>query len=236
MTIRLNKYLASIGIASRRKIDDMISAGKIKVNEQLAIMGQKIDPEKDKISLNDQLLKIKDPNLIYILLNKPKGYISSTKDEENRPTILELVHITTRLYPIGRLDYNSEGLIILTNDGDLTQKLTHPKYHVEKTYIVDIFGIVTKEKLEKLANGIELEDGQKTKPAKVRILKQANGKTTLEFIISEGKKRQIRRMCSAVRFHILKLVRTKIGTIELGTLKSGKWRRLSKQEVEKLKK
>lgn len=231
--IRLNKYLASIGIASRRQIDTLISQGKFTVNEKTAQLGQQIDPQKDKIMFGQKLIENQVFELEYLILNKPRGYLSTTKDTHTRKTILDLVKTKNRLYPIGRLDKESQGLILLTNDGDLTNHLTHPKFHISKTYQVTVLGKVTDSQLNKLQSGIELEDGL-TKPTKTRIIKIGNRETILEMVLYEGKKRQIRRMCSSLHLFILKLERVALGPIKLENLSLGKSRKLTAEEIKKL--
>jgi 23S rRNA pseudouridine2605 synthase len=234
-TIRINKFLANLGIASRRKIDEMIEGGKISVNNQLAKPGDKVNPQKDKIVVNGKNLEIpKDKNYTYIILNKPKGYISTTSDTHDRQTILNLINSYERLYPVGRLDQDSQGLILLTNDGDLAYKLTHPKFHVSKTYEVTLLGNTKKSKLDQLRSGVKLEEGL-TQPTKVKILSQTNNETIIEIVLFEGKKRQIRRMCAALHLFVIELKRVKLGPIKLGKLEEGHFRHLNSQETKDLK-
>jgi 23S rRNA pseudouridine2605 synthase len=236
MNIRINKYLASIGVASRRKVDELIDQEKISVNNKiLKEKGYKIDPQKDEIKVDGKIVTLTDnKECIYIILNKPQGVVSTTADTHNRHTILDLVKSQTRLFPVGRLDQDSRGLILLTNDGNLTYKLTHPKYHIAKTYLVKILGKVKLSQIEKLRIGIELEDGL-TQPAKVKIVAQKQHQTILEIKLFEGKKRQIRAMCSALHLHVQDLQRIAIGTIKLGDLTEGKWRNLNAEEIKSLK-
>jgi len=234
MKIRINKYLSSLGIASRRAIDEMINQKQITINNVIAFPGQKIDPNSDQIHINHQLVKTQTPKLEYILLNKPKGYLSSTRGFKNQKTILDLIHSSNRLYPIGRLDKDSQGLIILTNDGDLTQKLTHPRYHIPKTYHITILGKVQNDQLQKLKSGIPLEDGL-TQPAQVKIIKENYPHNTiLEIILYEGRKRQIRRMCAHLHLFIQKLERVAIGPIQIQNLNLGKSRNLTSAEIKQL--
>lgn len=232
MGIRLNKYLASVGIASRRKVDELIEAGKVRVNSQKAQLGQQVEPERDEIVVSGRKIG-KRENLVYIILNKPKGVTSTVSDEHAQKTVLDLVKVKERVFPVGRLDVLSEGLILLTNDGELAQKLTHPKFHVAKRYEVLISGSVSAGKLEKLRGGVVLDDGV-TAPADVKVLHKSHN-TLLEMVLYEGKKREIRRMTAAIFLHLLNLKRVAIGTVELEDLKSGEWRKLSPSEVEKLK-
>ncbi len=231
--MRLNKFLASCGIASRRKCDELIFAGKVKVNgEIIKTPAFKIDPEKDEVSVNENIVKL--PKKIYIALNKPEGVLCSLKDDFGRTLIIDLLpEIKERIFPVGRLDFNSEGLILLTNDGELSNRLIHPKYKVEKTYHVLIKGNIDEDSLEKLSKGIEL-DGKKTQPSKIKILDMGKKTTFIEIKIKEGKKRQIRRMLKEVGYEVKKLRRVKFGPIKLGRLKKGEWRYLTKKEVENL--
>lgn len=234
MNVRLNKYLSSIGIASRRKVEEMILQGRIKVNGDLVKdLGRKVDPQKDEILVDGQTIhgRIK---FVYLVLNKPKGIVSTVSDELDRKTVLDLVDTETRVYPVGRLDQDSSGLILLTNDGELTQKLTHPKFHISKSYEVLLQGKVDEWQLNKLKNGVVLKDG-KTAPADVKILKEKDNRTLLEITIYEGKNRQIRRMCAAIQLQLLELKRTAIGPIKLGILEVGKYRELTSDEIKLLK-
>ena len=198
--IRLQKFLAEAGIASRRKSEALIVQGKIKVNGKIVTeLGIKVNLEKDKIEYNEKEVKIKNKN-VYILLNKPIGYVTTVKDQFARESVLDLVKVKERLVPVGRLDMYTSGALILTNDGDFVYKVTHPKHEIEKTYTVTIKGIVKSEEVEKLKKGVLIDD-YKTKPAKVKILKtdEEKNQSRLEIIIHEGKNRQVRKMCEAVR-------------------------------------
>ncbi|MDK2901136.1 MAG: rRNA synthase [Thermosediminibacterales bacterium] len=237
MKIRIQKFLSRAGVASRRKAEELIKHGQVKVNGKIIeSMGVKIDPENDEIKVDNRIVK-GNQKKIYIMLNKPKGYISSVSDPFNRPTVIDLIDIDNKdgLHPVGRLDYDSEGLLLLTNDGELTFKLTHPKYEINKTYIVEVKGIPPSQKMHMLSKGIKLEDGLITKPAKVKIKELKNNNAVLEFIIHEGKKRQIRRMCKAIGHPVIKLKRTKIGNLALKNLNTGKWRFLNEEEIQYLK-
>ena len=233
---RLQKFLAHAGIASRRMCENIIKSGRVKVNgKTVCEPGFKIDPQNDKVQADGQYVKHKQKN-IYLILNKPRGYVSTVKDERDRKTVLDLVkHIDERVYPVGRLDYRSEGLLILTNDGDLTYFLTHPKNKIPKTYRVRVRGVPSMDKLEKLASGVELEDGR-TSPAKISLIDILKGNALLEITITEGKNRQIRKMCEHVGHPVLRLVRTRIGPLELRKLPSGKVRELTQKELKMLMK
>lgn len=237
--IRLQKYLADCGIASRRKCEEYILEGKVKVNNEIVnILGTKVNPNKDKVFFKEKIVENKNNKLVYILLNKPVGYVTTAKDQFNRQTVLDLVKgVEQRIVPVGRLDMYTSGAIILTNDGDFVYKITHPKHEIEKTYIVTLKGITTKEEIRKLENGIEI-DGYITKKAKVKILKNDIEKdiSRLEIIIHEGKNRQIRKMCEAINKKVIALHRSKIGNLSVKDLKMGQWRFLKKEEYLKLDK
>ena len=233
--IRLQKYIADCGITSRRKAEELIKQGKIKVNGQIVYeLGTKINPQKDMVLYQDKKIKEKEKN-VYILLNKPIGYVTTVKDQFERPSVLDLVKVKQRVVPVGRLDMYTSGALILTNDGDFVYQVTHPKHEIDKTYTVTIKGIVTEQDVELLKNGVKIEE-YTTKPAKVKILKTDLEKNSsrLEIIIHEGKNRQIRKMCEAVGYPVLALHRSKISGIGVKDLPLGKWRFLSKQEVERI--
>lgn len=233
--IRLQKYIASCGIASRRKAEQLILQNKVMVNYKIVNeLGFKIDPEKDVVCIDGEIIKPQD-HKIYILLNKPVGYITSVKDQFNRPTVMELINdVEYRVFPVGRLDYDTSGLLLFTNDGDLANKITHPKHKIDKTYIADIVGIPDKASIDRLREGITI-DNYKTSPAKVKILKIKGNITSIKITIHEGKNRQVRKMFDAIGHRVIKLKRIAIGNITLGKLKEGKWRYLNKKEVEYLK-
>ncbi|SES69102.1 ribosomal large subunit pseudouridine synthase B [Natronincola peptidivorans] len=232
--MRLQKYLASCGIASRRKSEELIKTGIVKVNDEVITeMGYVIEPDKDAVKINDKVITPQKTN-IYVLLNKPIGYITTTSDQFNRKKVTDLVDISTRIFPVGRLDYNTSGLLLLTNDGELTLKLTHPKYKVEKTYLVKVQGKPTSRKLEMLRNGIPIED-YVTLPAKVEHVKEEKNNCILKIIIREGKNRQVRKMCEAIGHPVMALKRVAIGNIRLEKLPTGKWRYLTEKEIEYLK-
>ncbi len=214
---RLQKYLASCGIASRRKCEELILQGKVSVNGKVVTeLGSKVIPNKDKIEFNGKEVKVQE-NKIYILLNKPIGYVTTVKEQFGRDKVTDLVKIKERLVPVGRLDMYTSGAIILTNDGDFVYKVTHPKNEVTKTYTVTLKGQVTNEEVEKLRSGVTLDDGFTTSPAKVKKIMEDKEKnrTRLEIVIHEGKNREVRRMCEAIDKKVLALHRSKIGTINL---------------------
>ncbi len=233
--MRINKYLAQIGVASRRSVDKMVEEGRVTVNGKVAQLGQSIDEAKDLIKVDGQEVVNREVGNVYIILNKPTGYTSTAAKIKGEKNVLELVKTNARLYPVGRLDRESTGLILLTNDGELTQKLTHPKFHIPKTYEVKALGNVDDRKIEILQKGVVLEDG-KTKPADVKIISRSLPHHCLfQITLYEGKKRQIRRMAAALHIHIIDLKRISIGPIQLGNLPLGKFRNLTHQEVKSLK-
>jgi len=237
MEERLQKYLANCGVASRRKCEEYILQGKVKVNGKIVTeLGIKINPEKDIIEFENKIIKENSKN-VYILLNKPIGYVTTSDDQFGRDTVLDLVKVRERIVPVGRLDMYTSGALILTNDGDFVYKVTHPKHEIEKTYTVTVKGIVQKSEVEQLRQGVKIED-YTTKPAKVKILKTDIEKniSRLEITIHEGKNRQVRRMCEAVGRKVLALHRSKIGNIGVKDLELGKWRYLNSKEVEQLMK
>lgn len=235
--IRLQKFLANCGIASRRKCEEYILNGQVKVNGKIiAELGNKINPNIDKIYFNDKLVENTNKQFIYILLNKPIGYVTSAKDQFNRDTVLDLIKgINERIVPVGRLDMYTSGALILTNDGDFVYKITHPKNEITKTYTVTLIGIVTKEDVEKLKKGVMLDTGFITSKAQVKILKTdiEKNNSRLEITIHEGKNREVRKMCEAIGKKVIALHRTKIGEITVKDLKIGQWRYLTKKEIEK---
>lgn len=230
--MRINKYLASLGVASRRKVDALIGAGKVRVNGRAAKLGEKVDPARDRVTVDGKEVGPK-VDRVYFAVNKPKGVISTAADTHGRRTVVSLVRTKERLFPIGRLDAESEGLMILTNDGELMQRLTHPKYHVPKVYEVVVLGSITDEKIGRVRSGMRLRNGEVTAPAKVKVESQSEHKTILIVELSEGKNRQIRRMCEALHLHLLNLKRIAIGTVLLGDLASGQLREITKDEIEK---
>ncbi len=233
--VRLQKFLAEAGVASRRKSEELILNGKIKVNGKLITeLGTKVNPEKDKIEYNNKIVQI-EKRKVYILLNKPIGYVTTVKDQFQRDSVLDLVKVKERLVPVGRLDMYTSGALILTNDGDFVYKVTHPKHEINKTYTVTLKGIIEKTKVDELRKGIDI-GGYITKPAKVKILKTDEEKniSRLEIVIHEGKNRQVRKMCEAIGYKVLALHRSKIADIGVKDIELGKWRYLSKNEVNKI--
>lgn len=234
--MRLQKYIAMCGVASRRKAEELIDKGLVKVNgKTVREMGVKVEIGADKVEVGGELLKTANKNY-YIMLNKPSGYVTTAKDEFDRPTVIDLVSedIKTRIFPVGRLDYETEGLLLLTNDGDFTYRVTHPKFSIDKTYIVILKGGITIRALGQLRRGVDI-GGFVTSPAEVEILDAEAGKTMLRIVIHEGKNRQVRKMMEAVGCKVDYLKRVKIGTVELGNLPTGRWRYLTSHEINYLK-
>lgn len=233
--IRLQKYMASCGVASRRKSEEYIQAGMVKVNDNLVTeLGFKVDPAVDRVYFNGKLIQPEEET-IYILLNKPTGYITSVKDQFDRQTVIDLIQgVEARIYPVGRLDYDTSGLLILTNDGALTNQITHPSHKVEKTYVAKVEGHVSKLEIKKLQEGVDI-GGYVTAPSRARVVKQGNKFTIVELTIHEGKNRQVRRMFDAIDHPVQTLERIAIGRIKKGDLKTGSWRPMTEKEIEYLK-
>jgi 23S rRNA pseudouridine2605 synthase len=234
MSEKLQKIMARAGVGSRRKCETLIKAGRVSVNGKLASIGQRADFEVDEIRVDGKPLKIKP--YIYIKAYKPKGTLSSTFDElgKNRPTLKSLVKLEAHLFPVGRLDKQSEGLILLTNDGALTHRLTHPRYMHEKVYEVTIVGYLDDHDINKWQSGVML-DGKITAPATIDLIKRDSHSTKLQIVLKEGRKRQIRRISADFGHPVSKLVRTKIGPLEIGKLNPGEWRYLTSREIDALR-
>ena len=226
--IRLQKVLAQAGLGSRRACEELIDRGRVRVNGERAVLGRRVDPESDVIEVDGAQIGVK-AGLVHYLLNKPAGVITSASDPQGRPVVVDLVPAEPRVFPVGRLDADSEGLLLLTNDGDLTHRLTHPSFGVDKEYLVEVDGEPARGALARLREGVELEDGR-TAPAKVAQLDAR----LLRITIHEGRNRQVRRMCEAVGHPVLRLVRTRIGPITDRALKPGEWRALTQDEVRAL--
>ncbi len=235
--IRLQKFMADSGIASRRKCEELILQGKVQVNgKQITELGTKINPEKDVVEFENKIINNENKKYVYILLNKPIGYVTTAKDQFGRDTVLDLVKVKERIVPVGRLDMYTSGALILTNDGDFVNKVTHPSHEINKTYNVTVRGIVTDENVKALENGVIIDENYKTKPAIVKILKIDKEKkiSRIQITIHEGKNRQIRKMCKAIDKNVLALHRAKIGELTVKKIPLGKWKFLNKQEIEKL--
>ena len=231
---RLQKYMASCGVASRRKCEEIIAEGRVKVNGvTVREAGLKIQPGKDRVTVDGkEIIPANKP--VYIMLNKPVGYVSTVRDQFMRPTVLDLVRgVKGRIYPVGRLDYDSEGLILLTNDGNFAYGLTHPRHKVDKTYMVVVQGRPDRIEIDRIRSGVEI-DGRMTSPADIRVESIQGNKTTFRVVIHEGRNRQVRRMFEAIGYTVVSLKRTGIGKLQLGTLAPGKWRLLEDREVKDL--
>jgi 23S rRNA pseudouridine2605 synthase len=233
--VRLQKYMAKAGIASRRKAEEIILQKRVSINGRVVnSLGIKVR-KKDIVTVDGKLINIQE-KMVYIMLNKPDGYITTSSDQFGRNDVLSLINgVEERVFPVGRLDYSSTGLLLLTNDGDLTYKLTHPKHDVEKKYLVKIKGVVTEENLLKLKKPIIIDNYQ-TKPAEVSLFRIRDDSTLVFFTIKEGRNRQVRRLCESIGLEIVKLKRISIGKLELGDLKKKMWRYLDEKEIEYLKK
>ena len=231
MQERLQKVLAKAGIASRRKAEELIRRGKVRVDGKVITeMGTKVDPETQDIECEGVALDPQEEK-VYILLHKPAGYLSTVDDPQRRPIVTDLLkNIKERVYPVGRLDLDTEGALLLTNDGELAQKILHPSHEVNKTYVAKVKGRPDKKKLDALSKGIELE-GKKTWPANIEVLKSEVESTTIQITIHEGRKRQVRKMFDALGHPVLKLKRTAYGQLELGGLRSGKYRFLTPADI-----
>ncbi|MEY2471790.1 MAG: rRNA synthase [Actinomycetota bacterium] len=222
---RLQKTLARLGFGSRRVCEQLIEDGRVTVNGEVPVLGRRIDVEHDQVAVDGVPVGVR-PDLVYYLLHKPAGVVTTAADTHGRATVLELVPDEPRVFPVGRLDMDTEGLLLLTNDGELTQRLTHPSFGVDKEYLAHVEGEPTPSDLVRLRKGVELEDGM-TAPAKVALLDAS----LLRIVIHEGRNRQVRRMCEAIGHPVIRLVRTRIGSLSDPKLKAGEWRRLKSEEV-----
>jgi 23S rRNA pseudouridine2605 synthase len=235
MEKRLQKILSEIGIASRRRAEELIIEGRVTVNGRTAILGMKADPDRDHVKFDGKLIARPEPK-VYLILNKPRSVVTSLRDPEGRPTVKDyLKGVKYRVFPVGRLDYDSEGLLLLTNDGDFAQAILHPSKKIAKSYLIKVKGSPEEEDIKKLRVGIKLEDGI-TAPAKLQKIRSTENNIWLEITIHEGRKRQIRRMLEQIGHPVLKLKRIRINGIELGDLKPGEYRYLKPAEISKMKK
>ena len=233
MKERLQKILSSAGVCSRRAAETYITAGRVTVNGRVAHLGDSALPGKDKIALDGQLLGGGEKK-IYLALHKPRGFVTTLHDERGRKCVAQLVaDVGERVYPVGRLDKDSEGLLLLTNDGDFANRVSHPKRHVAKTYRVTVRPSVTEDQLNQISTGIVIE-GRRTAPAKVRVLQQELGRVVLEIVLYEGRNREIRKMCEALGLEVARLKRIAVGPVRLGMLPQGKYRELTKEELRAL--
>lgn len=232
--VRLQKFLAESGVASRRKSEELIADGKVKVNGKVASIGDKVDPKRDTVTVSGKKI-VKRKEFTYILLHKPRGFITTMSDEMDRKCVAELIKdVPVRVYPVGRLDRESEGMLLFTNDGEFANAMTHPTKHVPKTYRVTVRPSITEDQITQLTTGIIIDD-RKTAPAQVRVITKEEGRVVLEIILYEGRNRQIRKMCEAVGLETIRLKRISMGSLKLGSLGPGKFRELKKEEVSALK-
>lgn len=235
--MRINKFIASCGVASRRKAENLIKEGRISVNDKVIFdLSIDVDPINDKVFFDGKEIKIENDEKIYILLNKPEGYIASVKDQFDRKSVLDIVKIDKRIYPVGRLDYETSGLLLLTNDGDLTYKLTHPKHEVDKTYIASVRGIPTDDELRSFKNGLEIDHYISAK-AKITVVKSDVKKnySVCKVTIHEGHNRQVRKMLEKIGHPVMNLKRISMGSLSLNQLEVGQYRYLTEEEVRYLK-
>lgn len=231
--VRLQKYLSECGVASRRKSEELIEQGAVRVNGQVAFIGDKINPKSDTVTVKGKKI-IKQKSHTYIMLHKPRGFITTMSDERDRKCVAELIKdVPGRVYPVGRLDRDSEGMLLCTNDGEFANAMTHPRKHVPKTYRVTVRPTITQEQITELTTGIVIDD-RMTAPAEIRVITREEGRVVLEIILYEGRNRQIRKMCEAVGLEVTRLKRTAVGSVKLGMLKQGDWRDLTEDEVRKL--
>lgn len=229
---RLQKVLAAAGVGSRRAVERLIEQGRVRINGRRAELGNRVDPATDVVEVDGARVPLA-AHLVYYLLNKPPGVVTTGRDPEGRTTVLDLVDLPVRVWPVGRLDADSEGALLLTNDGDLTNRLTHPRYGVPKTYLAEVAGQVSERTLKRLARGVELDDGPSPRAA-LRLVERVAGGSLVEITVTEGRNRLVRRMCEAAGHPVRRLVRTAIGPLMLGRLKPGTVRRLAPAEVQAL--
>ena len=229
---RLQKVLARAGFGSRRACEALIDAGRVTVDGEVARLGRRVDVERSSIAVDELPVQVRE-DLVYYLLNKPRRVVTTARDPEGRPTVLELVPLEPRVFPVGRLDYDSEGLLVLTNDGEFAQRLAHPSHGVPKAYLAEVEGATTSATLRRLREGVELDDGR-TAPAAARLVSSSRGRSAVELVIHEGRNRQVRRMLEAVGHPVTRLVRTRVGPVADPDLAPGKWRPLAAREVRAL--
>ena len=229
---RVQKVLAAAGLGSRRSCEELIAAGRVAVDGEVVTLGAKADPITQVITVDGERIHT-NPNLMYLLLNKPQGVVTTVTDPQGRPTVMDLVPANPRVYPVGRLDRDTEGLLILTNDGELANRLAHPRWEIEKTYVAQVRGLVKRHQLRALLDGVDLEDGP-AKAKSVRELGNAQDRTLIEVVLTEGRKREVRRMLAAVGMNLERLARVKIGPLPLGDISPGKSRPLTGAEVRAL--
>ncbi|MGH3441184.1 MAG: pseudouridine synthase [Nitriliruptorales bacterium] len=226
---RLQKVLAAAGVGSRRFCDELIAQGRVTVGGEVAEPGRKVDPETADVRVDGERVNV-NPDLVYLMLNKPQGVVTTADDPQGRPTVLDLVNVQTRIFAVGRLDMDSEGLLLLTNDGDLAHALTHPSFEVSRMYVAQVNGRPSRRQLAQLRDGVELEDGPAAADS-VRLLGEGHGKSLIEITMHEGRKREVRRMFDAIGTPVERLARIAYGGVELGDLRQGHWRPLTQKEI-----
>lgn len=232
--VRLQKYIAESGVCSRRKAEELILNNKVAVNGKIINeLGYKIQKSVDVVKVDHEVIKPEEAK-VYYMLNKPIGYITTSKEQFNRPTVLDLIKTQYRVYPIGRLDYDTSGLLLLTNDGEVANNITHPKFNINKTYLANVKGLISKSEIKRFEDGLKIED-YTTAPAVLNVIETHNSSSIVEITIHEGRNRQVRKMCHAIGHNIISLKRISIGEIKLDNLKEGKYRELTPKEVEYLK-
>jgi 23S rRNA pseudouridine2605 synthase len=229
---RLQKVLARAGLGSRRACEELIGDGRVEVNGEVAALGRRVDPEQDRVTVDGVTLPVR-PGLVYYLLNKPAKVVTTADDPQGRPTVVGLVPAEPRVFPVGRLDWDTEGLLLLTNDGELAHGLTHPSRGVPKTYLAEVAGVPGRAALRRLREGVDLDDGR-TAPARARLTQTTPTGSALEIVIHEGRNRQVRRMCEAVGHPVRRLVRTRFGPLRENRLAPGEWRVLTPAEIRAL--
>jgi 23S rRNA pseudouridine2605 synthase len=229
---RLQKVMAAAGVASRRASEELIADARVTVNGEVAHLGQKVDVTEDVVEVDGERINI-DPDRVYVMLNKPRGVVTTADDPEGRPAVVDLINLPQRLFPVGRLDMDTEGLLLLTNDGELAHALMHPSFEVERVYVALVPGPVRRKVLADIRDGIELEDGL-ARPRRIRVLEEERSKALLEVVMTEGRKREVRRMLGAAGLHVERLARVAYGGVELGDLRQGKWRFLTPKEIARL--
>jgi 23S rRNA pseudouridine2605 synthase len=231
---RLQKVMAAAGVASRRASEEFIAEGRVTVNGEVAHLGQKVDVTEDVVEVDGERINI-DPDRVYVMLNKPRGVVTTADDPEGRPAVVDLINLPQRLFPVGRLDMDTEGLLLLTNDGELAHALMHPSFEVERVYVALVPGPVRRKVLADIREGIELEDGI-ARPRRIKVLEEERSKALLEVVMTEGRKREVRRMLGAAGLNVERLARVSYGGVELGDLRQGKWRFLTGKELARLHK
>lgn len=233
MQERLHKFMARCGVASRRKSEEMIFAGLVKVNGEIVNSVVSIDPKVDSIEVSGKIIEPEEQK-VYIMLNKPEGVITSANDQFGRKTVLDSVKVEERIFPVGRLDYDTSGLLLLTNDGEVAYRMTHPSHEIKKVYIAEVMGAPTGEEMERFRSGLKIED-YVTSPAEITLIRERGKTSVLEISIHEGKNRQVRKMCDAIGHGVIKLKRVKVGDLRLDDLEMGEWRYLTEGEIAYLK-